>query len=150
MIKQRITSLDELSLHSKAFLEHISSDRREGALVVALIGNLGAGKTAWVKTLAKHLGVKEEVTSPTFVIQKNYQTTDSTFAKLSHIDAYRLEKRDDLENIGWNKLVSDPTTLICIEWPSQVEGLVPEHAHKIHFTFIDEKTREIEVYYANE
>jgi tRNA threonylcarbamoyladenosine biosynthesis protein TsaE len=152
-MKEAITSFEGLANHAKKVLEHILQKKdttNQTATVIALIGNLGAGKTAWTKVLAEYLGVEEIVNSPTFVILKNYRTPHSTFSTLTHIDAYRLTTKADLEKLGWSELVKDPKRIICIEWPSQVEGLVPEHAHKIHFTFIDEKTREIEVYYANE
>jgi tRNA threonylcarbamoyl adenosine modification protein YjeE len=106
------------------------------ALIVGLSGHLGAGKTAFVKEAARALGVTEDVTSPTFVIMKIYETTpvgalkDIPWKRLIHIDAYRLERREELEALGWEKLVADPHNLIMVEWPENV-GLddLPESSH---------------------
>ena len=99
---------------------HTESDE---ALVVGLSGHLGAGKTAFVKAVAKILGVKETVTSPTFVLMKIYEINTEVgplWKRLIHIDAYRLEKREELEALDFERLVSDPHNLILIEWPENV------------------------------
>jgi tRNA threonylcarbamoyladenosine biosynthesis protein TsaE len=90
------------------------------ALVVGLSGHLGAGKTAFVKLAAKGLGVAEEVTSPTFVIMKIYETKDKRWTRLIHIDAYRLEKRKEFEAIGFEDVAADKNNLVMIEWPENV------------------------------
>lgn len=123
---------------------------REGiagtATIVALQGDLGAGKTAFTKGLAKALGIQEEVTSPTFVIQKIYPIPGSgPFAQLVHIDAYRLEGRDELRTIGWNEYATDPKNLVVMEWPEQVGLGVPERAYWFMFEHVRENERKIEV-----
>jgi tRNA threonylcarbamoyladenosine biosynthesis protein TsaE len=115
------------------------------ALVVGLYGNLGAGKTAFAQAVAKELGIKEFVTSPTFVIEKLYETKHSHFARFIHIDAYRLEKGAELQDLDFEALVENPHNLILIEWPENVKEIIPENHVKIHCTFIDETTREFEV-----
>jgi tRNA threonylcarbamoyl adenosine modification protein YjeE len=91
------------------------------AVTIGLSGHLGAGKTAFVKEMAKLLGVKEEVTSPTFVIMKIYETTHANWHRLVHIDAYRLEKREELEVLQLENLTADQHNLIMIEWPENAE-----------------------------
>ena len=94
---------------------------KDEALVVGLSGHLGAGKTAFTKEIAKLLDVKEDVTSPTFVIMKMYQLqAESPWKRLVHIDAYRLERREELEVLEWEKLVADKNNLILVEWPENV------------------------------
>lgn len=90
------------------------------ALVVGLSGHLGAGKTAFVKALAEVLGVTETVTSPTFVLMKIYETKRESFPRIVHVDAYRLEKREELDALRWESLVADRNNLIVIEWPENV------------------------------
>jgi tRNA threonylcarbamoyladenosine biosynthesis protein TsaE len=96
---------------------------KDEALIVGLSGHLGAGKTAFVKAVAKSLGVKGEVTSPTFVLMKLYELNPTETVKkfpwkrLVHIDAYRLEKPEDLQALDWEELVADKNNLIMIEWP---------------------------------
>ena len=119
-------SLEETERFAKEWLEEISRSAPEPsgkiaqAFVVGLFGHLGAGKTAFVKIVAKILGVKEEITSPTFVIMKNYKINHPKWKNLIHIDAYRLEQREELEVLDFEGLVSNPENLIMIEWPEKV------------------------------
>ena len=114
------------------------------ATVVALQGDLGAGKTAFAQEVGKILGVEENLRSPTFVIEKIYKIDCNGFKNLIHIDAYRLEKESELLHLGWQELISELENLVLIEWPERVSGIIPSHAKKINFRFIDEATREIE------
>ncbi len=115
------------------------------ATVVGLYGNLGAGKTTLTQFLAKAVGVEETVTSPTFVIEKIYELSGQKFKFLIHIDAYRIEKPQELVSLGWNEIISKPENLILIEWPENVAGIMPEHV-KIKLETLDgENKRQIEI-----
>lgn len=151
-------SLSETETFAKSFLDAISrgSDDHMGsqgvrATVVGLCGDLGSGKTAFAQAVSRVLNIRETVTSPTFVIEKIYAVNHSTavsqitpFAHLIHIDAYRLEKSEELIRLGWNEIIADPANLILIEWPEKVADIMPVDHIKLSFTFIDETTREIE------
>ncbi len=100
-------------------------EKTDRATVVALVGELGAGKTTFVQTLAKALGVGETVQSPTYVLMKSYDIHHRHFAKLVHIDAYRLEGAEEFAALKPNTFLRDPKTLVCIEWPERVEGALP-------------------------
>lgn len=104
-----------------------------GATVIALQGDLGSGKTHFAQNFGKVLGVEENMPSPTFVIMKNYNINSWGFKKLIHIDAYRLEKEEELINLGWNEMVKDPENIILIEWPERVPNLIPKDAKRIVF-----------------
>jgi len=106
---------------------------QNGATVATLSGDLGAGKTTFVQAAAKALGVEENVTSPTFVIEKIYQLREQKFAKLLHIDAYRLESEQELKVLGFKELLQDPANLIFIEWPEKIASLIPENATNMRF-----------------
>jgi len=123
-----------------------SEKKQDRALVVGLYGDLGSGKTAFVQGLARAFLVKENVISPTFIIQKKYliNKKEVPFEYLIHIDTYRLEGGHEMEHIKWNELISDPKNLIVMEWASRVEDVMPEYTKRIFFTFIDESKREIE------
>lgn len=129
-------SIDETALFAKVISEKIFS-QEAGAFVLALHGELGAGKTAFTKELAKILGIQEErVTSPTFVIEKIYEISFKGFEKLIHIDAYRLERGEELLALGWKEITEDNKNLIVLEWPENVSGIIPKNALHI---FIDHK-----------
>ena len=103
------------------------------AVIVGLYGELGSGKTTFMKYLAESFGVEETIQSPTFVIMRIYKTSPpEVFQNLIHIDAYRIEKENEMINLGWQEIISDPKNLICIEWPERIIGIMPEHI-KIFF-----------------
>ncbi len=119
-------SIDETQKIADDFVSTLSP-KHNAATVVGLSGDLGAGKTAFTKCIAKSLGVEETVTSPTFVIEKIYELQNQKFTHLIHIDAYRLDKPNELSNLGWEKLISDSNNLVLLEWPERVADIMPEH-----------------------
>ena len=130
-------SIDETQSFSKIYLNSLQSKDSE-ATILGLYGNLGSGKTAFTKCLAKELGINEEITSPTFVIMKLYETKNEKFKRLIHIDAYRLESGKELQALDFESLVNNPNNLIVIEWPENVKEILNENHRKIHCNFIDE------------
>lgn len=97
------------------------------AAIVTLTGDLGAGKTTFTQQLAKHLGVTEPVVSPTFGIMKGYELDDNKyFDRLIHIDAYRIEDMSEVGPLRFTELFKETRTLICLEWPEKIAGIVPE------------------------
>ena len=143
---QRSSSLADTENIAREFLKTLTPEL-DRATIVALSGELGSGKTTFVKMFAKALGVEESVTSPTFVIEKIYKLTGSDFERLIHIDAYRFERVQEIEVLGWRELIEEPTNLICIEWPERVPAAIPEGAIIISFTSIDETMRDIDISY---
>lgn len=100
--------------------------------IVTLHGPLGAGKTCFVRGLARGLGMNPAlVSSPTFIICQEYERDDHL--RLAHIDAYRLAGPDDLEAIGWEELVGAADTISAIEWPERIAGALT-HASCIAVT----------------
>ena len=90
------------------------------------------------------LGIIEPVTSPTFVIEKIYESKSKGFpwTRLIHIDAYRLESARELEVLNFEELVEDPNNLILIEWPENVKEILPKGALTIKCEFVSETERE--------
>ena len=115
------------------------------ATTLGFRGDLGAGKTTFTKAIAKVVGVAETITSPTFVILKNYKITQPTthFTTLTHIDAYRLDSGDELEKLKFNELLTDSDRLIIVEWPENVTSALPNNTQYIDFSVLDEQSREI-------
>ena len=129
-------------------LEHVAETflgmlkMQDRASIIALTGDLGAGKTALTKAIARVLGVSEHVTSPTFVIMKSYPIPHhERFSTLTHIDAYRIDDEKELTVLGFEELLVDPKRLLVIEWPERVKTLMPETAHMIRIDIGKENER---------
>lgn len=90
-------------------------------LVVALAGDLGAGKTTLAQAICAGYGVTEPVTSPTFAIVHRY---DAPKSPVYHLDLYRLERPSDLVNIGWDEIAMSHA-LVLVEWPERAGHLIP-------------------------
>ncbi len=117
-----------------ALAEGSGAALRERAAVIGLSGDLGAGKTTFAQTLAFELGVREPVTSPTFVIMKQYRLpAGGGFDTLVHIDAYRVESPEELRVLGFDDLLADGRNLICVEWAEKVEELLPTDSVRLRF-----------------
>ena len=135
-----LRSREALGREAATFVEELAP--RKYAIVVALSGELGAGKTTFAQGMAKALGVGEVVTSPTFVLEKIYALEGQKFSHLVHIDAYRLKSAHELEALGWKELLQDAGNLIVLEWPEHVAEVVPIDAIRITLTGSGD-TREI-------
>lgn len=110
----------------------------KGGEVLALVGNLGAGKTVFTKGLAKGLGVKRTVNSPTFVLMKVYETKKqknkkTEKLKLIHIDCYRLKDPQELLDIGAGEYFEDKNTVVVIEWADKIKKILPKGTRFIEF-----------------
>ncbi len=127
------------------FIKKISTAIYDRALVVGLYGDLGSGKTTFTQSIAKIFDVTEDVTSPTYVIEKIYNIGHGNFKKLIHIDAYRLDLAKELLSLGWERTLADSRNIIFIEWPERVLEALPENHIKVHFKFLSENEREIEI-----
>ncbi len=138
-------SISDTEKIAKDFIEKISMGVYDTALVVGLYGDLGSGKTTFTQAIAKIFDIKEDITSPTFVIEKIYDINHNDFRKLVHIDAYRLDSAKELSALDLDKTLSDSRNIIFIEWPERVLEVLPKNHAKIFFKFLNEFEREIEI-----
>ena len=106
------------------------SQNLQGGEVLALSGNLGAGKTVFVKALAKAMGIEDNITSPTFVLMKVYDLELGKISKLVHVDCYRLEGQEDLADIGLSDYLAFDNSVVVIEWADKIINL-PDKTIKI-------------------
>lgn len=142
MKSKKISSINELAEIAEEILTQCV--QKDTAVVLALQGDLGAGKTAFTKELARNLDVAEVVTSPTFVIMKSYGIPKHAFFKtLIHIDAYRIESDDEMRVLGFQELLQDPTNLVCIEWSEKIQNLLPKEKMTVSLELKDDGTRDI-------
>lgn len=117
-----------------------------GGLALALYGNLGAGKTKFLQGLAKGLGVKEIVNSPTFNILKLYPVRDNKIIKrFCHIDAYRLDSEKDLLALGIEEFLSDPETVVAIEWAEKIDKIWPKNTWQVEIKALSDNKRELNI-----
>lgn len=133
---------------TKKFAEQVADwineqESKQQALVVALVGDLGAGKTTFVQHLGNTLGVEEKILSPTFVILKKFSLKYSSFDTFYHIDCYRTEKPEELLKLNFEEVVSDPDNLVLIEWADKIESILPNHYLKINFEVTGKGKRKI-------
>src|SRR3989344_2390081 len=105
---------------------------KRSALVLGLEGELGAGKTTFVKGFAKALGVKSKISSPTFVLMKAYRLKLKAYNNLCHIDAYRLKDHKDLARLGTREIFGSTENIVLIEWSDRVKKILPKNYMKIH------------------
>ena len=115
---------------------------RKQAIVIALEGELGAGKTVFTKGFAKALGVKQKVTSPTFLLLKTYPIKTGL---LCHIDAYRLRDHRDAKALGLKELLAQIGNIILIEWSDRLKQSLPAKHIRIHIDHISLKERKISI-----
>lgn len=113
--------------------------------ILALSGNLGAGKTVLAKALAKALNITETVNSPTFVLMKVYNVSNNKVKKFIHVDCYRLDQSEDLADIGLQDYLDDPDSLIVIEWAEKIKNLPADRTVKININSQGGDQRQIEV-----
>ncbi|MFA6250976.1 MAG: tRNA (adenosine(37)-N6)-threonylcarbamoyltransferase complex ATPase subunit type 1 TsaE [Candidatus Shapirobacteria bacterium] len=111
----------------------------KGGEAIGLIGDLGAGKTVFAKGLAAGLGIKQKITSPTFVLMRVYPVKKVRIKNFIHIDAYRLKSAADLEAIGAKEYFSDPVSVILIEWADRVKKMLPKKIKYININSINER-----------
>ena len=117
-------------------IRELTASRRR-PIVLALTGPLGSGKTAFVQGLARSLGIRERVQSPTFVLVKRYQLPARSrhrygFRHFVHIDAYRLDSVAQARHLGLGAVFRDPNTVVVVEWADRIRKLIPRSTIWIH------------------
>ncbi len=110
------------------------------ALIIALEGELGTGKTTFIKGFSKVLGIREKVLSPTFVLIHRHHLKSGD---LYHVDAYRLKSEKDLLKLNIKKIFNNPKNIVLIEWADRVKKVIPKTAIWIHFDHISKEGRKI-------
>ena len=113
--------------------------------VIALEGNLGAGKTVFVKGFAEGLGVKAMVQSPTFVLMRVYDVLSKKITRMAHVDCYRLSGPHELYDIGVADYIADPESVVLIEWAHKVRKFIPDNAIWVTLEHTGETTRKVTI-----
>ncbi len=110
-----------------------SGPHKDHSRAVALVGDLGAGKTAFVQGFAKALGIKRHLPSPTFLIFRNYELRATSFSRLYHVDAYRLTDAGELDVLDFDKVLADPSNIVLVEWADKIKEILPKDTIWLEF-----------------
>ena len=121
-----ISSLESIREAAREFIQHIGEHR-----VFAFYGEMGAGKTTFIKAICEELGVEDVITSPTFAIVNEYSLADGDC--IYHFDFYRIKKLEEVYDMGFEDY-SYSGALCFIEWPELIEEVLPEDAVKVNIT----------------
>lgn len=145
-----ITSAGKMYEFGKQFSQKI----KEGG-VVALSGNLGAGKTTFVQGVARGLGITHRIISPTFIIVRSYVMNPRSFVcaqddknlqMFYHIDLYRTSGQKKQEYAEIEELTENPQNIVVIEWAERMEKWLPKKRWDLYFSYIDKEKREVKVH----
>lgn len=118
-------------------------NQKQKAIIIGLDGELGTGKTVFVKAFAKKIGAKGKITSPTFTIVKKYKTKTKKYPFLFHIDAYRIKKQSEIYFLNIKKELKTPGNIFIIEWISNIKKWVPKET--VHVKFFHGKTKNMRI-----
>jgi len=127
---------------TESFARNLAAGLRPGT-IVALHGNLGAGKTVFTRGFARGLGISEPVSSPTYTILQEYRLPGTGW--LYHLDLYRITDYVAALAFGVEEYLDDPEAFVVAEWPARIKELLPENTLHIHLEHVDESTRRITV-----
>ena len=120
----RINSLAEINEAAKTFIENMGDSKE-----FAFYGKMGAGKTTFIKAICEELGVEDVITSPTFAIVNEYQSS-TTGDSIFHFDFYRIKKLEEVYDMGYEDYFYGGS-LCFLEWPELIDELLPEDAKKV-------------------
>lgn len=134
---------------AKELIRKLLENKRNKALVIGLEGELGSGKTTFVQGMAEELGIKESVTSPTFVIFKKYSIKYNSIKYFYHIDCYRLNSEKDMLDLDFKEMINNKDNLIIIEWAEKIKNILPKGSLRLKFHHLTENEREILIYEKN-
>lgn len=126
MFQQRILGLEMLQNAANQLIDFFESER-----IFAIYGNMGAGKTTFIKALCRKLGSVDNITSPTFAIVNEY--TAENKAAIYHFDFYRIKRLEEVFDIGYEHYIYS-NNYCFIEWPENIDSLLPEKYVEVRIT----------------
>lgn len=135
-------SNEETILIAKEFASQL-----KGGEIVCLHGNLGAGKTTFMKGIAEFFGInKDEIISPTFIIANQIKIKNKNIENIIHIDAYRVDDENNMLETGCLEYFNDKNSVVFIEWSEKINTFIPDEKKiDIYFDIIKENKREIKI-----
>lgn len=137
MFRIEINNLNQIHEAARTFIDHIGNDT-----IFAFYGNMGAGKTTFIKAVCEELGVEDVINSPTFAIVNEYLAGNGN--TIYHFDCYRINKIVEALDMGCQDYF-DSGNLCFIEWPENIAEILPEEAVAVHINVQDNDSRIIEI-----
>jgi len=129
---------------TKELAEKVAKKLNPGA-VLALYGDLGSGKTTFVRFLVEALGLSARVQSPTFVLVRRYEGGLGVIKYVNHVDLYRLISKEEVLDLGLPEFFAEEGAVTVIEWPKLAEDLLPKNVVRVYFKYVEEGQRRINV-----
>ena len=130
-----IKDIDHIHEAARQFISEVLP----GHNVIAFYGQMGAGKTTFIKALCESLGVEDVITSPTFAIVNEYTTAAGD--PIYHFDFYRIKRLEEVYDMGYEDYFYQSGSLCLIEWPELIEQLLPDDALRVSITELPDGTR---------
>lgn len=130
-----ITSLDNIADAARTFVNHIDNRR-----IFAFYGNMGVGKTTFIKAICQELGVSDTVSSPTFAIVNEYHS--AKMGSVYHFDFYRIKNYTEAIDLGFEDYAYSGN-LCFIEWPELIEEILPEETVNVHIEELEDGVRKM-------
>jgi tRNA threonylcarbamoyladenosine biosynthesis protein TsaE len=125
-IRQKSFSAKETQAFGEQIARTLTQQTRKTALVLALRGDLGAGKTTFVQGFFHGLGVRKKAQSPTFIIIRRHRIPRGRFSDIFHVDAYRLKQAGQLKALGVKNFFANRKNIFLIEWAERVKTMLPK------------------------
>ena len=142
-------NLEESKKFAQDLAREILAEKQQekGALILALVGDLGSGKTTFAQAFAEALGVKEKIKSPTFIIfrKSKIPASPASFEYFYHFDVYRIHNEKEILNLGWEEIISNAKNIVLMEWADKIEKILPKNCVKIIFNHLSVDKREMEI-----
>ncbi len=140
-IKSEKIFITNNSVETQRLGEKFSKSLKRGE-IIAMYGDLGSGKTTFVQGLAKGLGIKRRMISPTFIIVRSYKLGVRSFY---HIDLYRVADEKGIKGLGLEEIMEDPQNIVAIEWAEKMGDLLPKKRWDVRFKYVSEDKRKITI-----
>lgn len=123
----------------------LKNKQGKSATVLALVGDLGGGKTTFLQGFARGLKIKEKILSPTFIIIRRigFLLPKTGAGNFYHIDCYRIRNSEEILSLGFKGIIKDPGNVLAIEWADKIKKILPKKITVVNFYFISDKKRKI-------
>ena len=135
-----VQSAKEMAKAGEMLAQETLEKRVHAPLIIGLKGELGGGKTTFAQGFARGLGVKDKITSPTFVIFKKYSFDSGAFY---HVDCYRIKGAADLAELDFAEILKSKENIVLIEWAEKIKEILPKNTLWINFEYLDRTKRKI-------